>query len=138
MRNGTRAGALSLLFYLGLALLCSHEIDAAVRAEWRLLPGLSQLEDAAGYAWFVLLHIPLFTLVFWLSQHPDQRLRTRSRSVICGFLVVHAGLHFWLSEHPDYAFTPPIETLTVYGGAGVGLLYLALAWRRHQRQNSDL
>lgn len=115
---------LDLVFYLGLALLCTHEIDAAVRQEWRLLLGLNLLSDSAGYLWFVLLHVPLFTAIFWLAQHSNSRVKSLSRLAVMGFLVVHGGLHFLLSGHPDYVFVPPIETLTVYGGAAVGLVYL--------------
>ena len=112
------------IFFIGLALLATHELDAMTRHEWRLLPVLSQLDDEAGRFWFVLLHIPLFAGVFWLASHLNQKIRSTSQIVISAFLVIHGGLHFALSGHDLYEFEAPIETITVYGGAVAGLVYL--------------
>lgn len=123
-RNWTNA-----LFCAGFALLLGHELDAVARAEWNLLPILSGLAQPAAERAFVLLHVPLFALLLWSSFHRSENLRRRTRQGLCGFLVVHGGLHAALSGHPLYAFTAPVETLTVYGAALVGALYL-LAERR--------
>ena len=124
-----RYSLLSLLFYFGLALLCTHEVDAAVRNEWRILPVLSQLDDQAGFFWFVILHIPLLTVVFWLTAHASEVVASRSRMGVSAFLCAHGLGHFAQSGHVDYAFSPPLETITVYGGALVGLAYIAVVLR---------
>ncbi|MEL7313293.1 MAG: DUF6713 family protein, partial [Pseudomonadota bacterium] len=54
------------LFYLGLGLLFSHELDAMPNHEWRVLPVLSQLEDSVGQTAFVVAHVPLFALIIAL------------------------------------------------------------------------
>ena len=118
--------ALDIVFYLALALLCTHEIDAATKGEWRLLPLLSALPDPSGFFWFVVLHIPLFTAIFWLTGHPKPNVARVSRICVSVFLIAHGGIHFALSGHEKYIFAPPLETITVYGGALAGLLYLGL------------
>ena len=119
----------SALFFLGLSLLACHELDAVARHEWRLLSILSLLEDEAGFVAFVLAHVPLFAALFWLTAHDSPRVRWRSRLAVDVFLVIHAGLHYSLSGHSLYEFEPPIETITVYGGALVGACHAILARR---------
>ena len=131
-------GWLSLLFYLGLSLFACHELDAVLREEWRLLPVLSSLETAQGYFWFVLAHIPLFTLIFWLCGHDDPRIRRRARLVVDLFMIVHMGLHALLSGDPLYRFEGPLEAITVYGAAGVAALHrLLLLWAGRRRRRSE-
>ncbi len=120
---------LHALFYVGLALLFTHELDAVARQEWRILAPFNGLDDAEAQIVFVLVHIPAFAALLWLSGHRSERLRTVSQIAVDLFLVLHAGLHFALSGSPDYAFVPPVETITVYGGAAVGLGHLGLLLR---------
>ncbi len=122
-----------LLFYLGLALLTYHELDAVARHEWRILPGLSLLDDGPAMAVFILAHIPLFAILFWLTGHRVDAIRDRSQFVVDLFLVIHGFIHFALSGHPLYEFKPPIETITVYGGAIIGILHGALLLSRHAK-----
>ena len=117
------------IFCLGFALLLGHELDAVARAEWRLLPILSGLADATAERAFVLLHIPLVASLLWASFHRSERVRSRTRIGLCAFLVVHGGLHAALSGHPHNQFEAPVETITVYGAAAVGALYLFLRAR---------
>lgn len=121
------------IFFMGLALLATHELDAMTRHEWRLLPVLSQLSDESGRFWFVLLHIPVFGLMFWLTGHRNPRIRVTAQRITSGFLVAHGGIHFALSGHALYEFEAPIETVTVYGGAACGLLHLLMAFRERSQ-----
>lgn len=127
------SGGLHLLFYVGLALFACHELDAVARHEWRLLPGLSLLDDDAGQITFVLLHIPLFILLFWLTGHRSEQIRHTSQLSVDGLLLVHGLAHFVLSGHPLYEFRAPVETLTVHGGALVGLVHAGLLIARQNR-----
>jgi len=117
------SGSLHVLFYVGLALFAVHEMDAVARYEWRLLPGLSLLGDDAGQITFVLLHIPLFVLLFWMTGHRSEQIRYKSQLSVDGLLLVHGLAHFALSGHPLYEFEAPVETITVYGGALVGIVH---------------
>jgi hypothetical protein len=48
-----------LIFYSGLALLFTHELDAIQRHECRIFPFLNKLKDRTNYIIFTILHIPL-------------------------------------------------------------------------------
>lgn len=126
MKAETHSDWRHILFYVGLALLACHEMDAVARHEWRLLPVLSSLEDTAALVVFVLLHIPIFTFLFWATGHKSEKIRNRSQISTDIFLVAHGVIHFTLSGHVLYEFKAPVETITVYGGAAVGIIHLAL------------
>ncbi len=118
------------LFYVGLALLVCHELDAVARLEWRMLPILNLLSDDAGYAAFVTLHAPVLAAVFWLAGHRSDTIRYRSQMAIDLFLVVHAGLHYWLSDHESYEFRGLLSNTLIYGGSAVGLTHFVLSQRK--------
>ncbi len=48
------------LFFLMLAFFITHEMDAARRREWQILPLISLPPDAVGERVFMCLHVPLF------------------------------------------------------------------------------
>lgn len=116
--------AATCLYSLGLAFLFTHELDAVVHSEWRLLVGLRSLPDAAASSWFVGLHVPLFFAVLWLSHFPRESVRRWTRIVVAAFLVVHAALHFGLSSSPLYEFHGALSRSLILGGAACGLAYL--------------
>lgn len=115
-----------LLFYAGLALFACHELDAVARHEWRLLPGLSLLDDRNALIAFVLLHIPLFTGLFWLTGHKRRVIRRPSQLVVDGLLIVHAAAHSALSNYNLYEFQAPLEGTLIFGGAAVGAFHATL------------
>ncbi len=119
----------TLLFYSGFALLACHEMDAVARHEWRLLPGLSGLEDGVARDLFTLLHLPAYILILWCGTNATPATIAWTRRLFCLFLAIHGVLHFSLSGHALYEFVPPVETITVYGGALVGVAYLVWEWR---------
>lgn len=117
---------LNLSLVITLALFAVHEMDAMTHAEWRLLPVLNGLPDAAARDWFVLLHIPLFAGAFWMVFYSAWK--RRAAQVLSGLTIVHAIAHFLLSGHQLYTFVAPIETITVYGAALSSLVYLTLSF----------
>ncbi len=136
MKNSATEESARIVFCLALALLACHEIDAVARREWRMLIFLDRLDDADGLKAFMLIHIPLFTALFWLTAHPSTHVRFASQLGVDAFLAIHAILHFSLSGHALYEFEPPVETITVYGGAAAGVVHatLLLARRRKWRR----
>ena len=124
MRNNSNMAGAAI--WLGVVLLIGHELDAVAHHEWRLLPGLSSFEDGVGRDMFVLLHIPLLAIFFWLMTHPDTDFRDRGRSLLAGLLIIHAGLHFILSGHELYEFEGIVAHITIYGAALAAVAYLAL------------
>lgn len=51
---------LGLFFWLNLALLLVHELDAVRRQQWRMFALLNRLDDERAHQLFALLHVPLF------------------------------------------------------------------------------
>ncbi|MDJ0788047.1 MAG: hypothetical protein QNK05_14655 [Myxococcota bacterium] len=99
------------LYTIGLASLFTHEMDAVMAAEWRLLFGLRSLPDATAYPIFLVLHLPLFAVMLWLGHHPRERVRSLFRAGVAAFLVIHGALHWRLAGAPENGF----EGLLSYG-----------------------
>ena len=123
-------------FYLGMASLFTHEIDAVPNHEWRGLPVLQSLPDEIGMVVFVAAHVPLFAVLIALVA--SQRARTRAlwRALIAAFLVVHGVLHAMSIGDEGYEFASLLSNLLIFGGAAFGALYLALvAWSRRSSRD---
>ena len=116
----------NLAFYLGIAALFTHEMDAVINFEWRLLFHLRTLEDTIASRWFVALHFPIFLAVMLFSHHPNLKLRSVFRFSVCLFLMVHSALHFWLSDHSQYQFNGLLSNLYIYASGALGLIYLLM------------
>lgn len=117
------------LYYLGLASLFTHELDAVTHAEWRLLFILQSMPSESAAPLFVALHIPLFFLILWLSHHQREAVRRSSRLVVAGFLVLHAVLHF-TSSNPEYDFHGALSRALIGLAGACGVAYLFTQRRR--------
>jgi hypothetical protein len=118
----------SVVFYLAMAMLFTHELDAMTNHEWRVLPLTSWLADATGRQVFVLAHIPLFGVLIALVASLNQTVRQRARWLICAFALLHGIVHLLFSSHSEYEFSSATSHLLIFGGALFGALYLALVW----------
>jgi hypothetical protein len=106
----------SSFFYLGLAFLLLHEMDAMRCREWRIFPGLSLMNEKWGFPVFLFAHVPLF--FFLLAGLADP---ARSSSLMYGlniFFMIHFGLHLLFLRHPNNEFTDWISW-TLISGAGL-------------------
>jgi hypothetical protein len=115
-----------VLFNTTLALLITHELDAVRRHEWRILPVLRSLPDEAGFAWFTLLHAPLFVAFFWWMGSASAEARLIFQAVLSAFAVAHAGLHWLLRKHPRYEFNNRLSWSLILSAAVAGGLYILL------------
>jgi hypothetical protein len=115
-----------LLFYLNLALLLAHELDAVRRQEWRMFAFLNRLDDERAHQLFTLLHVPLFILIFWFLSRPPQPIYFWFQLVIDIFLVIHLGLHLLFRNHPANAFDNPFSMGLIAGMALLGLVHAGL------------
>ncbi len=115
-----------LLFYFGLSLLMAHELDAVKRHEWRIFPGLSNLEDKVAYRLFIVFHLPLFVLIFWLLSSPSQVVRFWFQLSLDVFFMVHFGLHQLFKSNKKYEFTQPFSKMIIQLMALIGLIHLIL------------
>jgi hypothetical protein len=124
------------LFYLALATLFTHELDAMPNHEWRGMPVLGSLPDDVAMTWFVVLHVPLFAGLMALAATTTPRTRLVSRLVIGAFLIVHGVLHSLKMGDPTYEFSSFLSHALIFGGAALGAAYLALEakdWRAANR-----
>ena len=121
------------LYYLGLAFLFTHELDAVTHSEWRLLPVLRDMPDAIASPLFVAAHVLLFFGVLWLSHHRREHVRERTRIAVAAFLVVHAVLHFSLSSASNYEFHGTLSKILIASAAAFGVVYLLERWRTRHR-----
>ncbi len=114
----------TLIFTAGLSLIIMHEMDAVRCREWRIFPGLSRLDDKAGYRLFMLAHIPIFTGLFWqLFQNP---VSGAFRVGFDLFLIIHLVLHLLLRNHKNNEFRDGLSWSIITGAALCGLLDLVL------------
>ena len=118
MKNG--------VFYLGLGLLFTHEMDAMTNHEWRVLPLTSWLPDAAGGLVFLVAHVPLFAVTIAFVASLNLRVRAVTQKIASGFLIVHAGLHTVFSGHEAYEFSSTVSSLLIYGAAACGAAFFVL------------
>jgi len=120
----------TLLFYLGLGFISTHELDAMTHHEWRLLYVLRDLAELLARDAFVAVHVPLFAALVWVTHQPSAVWRERCRLLLMVFLVIHLGLHWRLSTHPLYSFHTTLSWALIIGGALCGFAYTVLTLRR--------
>ncbi len=116
----------NIIFYLGLGTLSTHELDAMINHEWRVLPLTNWLPDETGVMVFLFSHIPLFAVVFALVASMNEKIRIRSRLVISGFLVLHGILHTLFMGDKAYEFASSSSSILIFGGAALGLVFIVL------------
>jgi hypothetical protein len=125
------------IYYLGLACLFAHELDAVTHSEWRLLFFLRSRPDDAASTLFVALHVPLFFGIIWLSHFPRGVVRNATRVLVAAFLVVHAILHFRLASSPLYEFHGTLSRSLIVSAAACGLAYLLMQVRGRRRTSPE-
>ena len=113
------------LAHLGMcALFLAHEMDASARGEWRMLPLLGRLDDAAARDTFVALHVPLILMLMSLGVADPG---STAAATLSAFAVVHVAIHWLLRRHPANAMNNAFSwgLLAACGACGA----LHLAWR---------
>ncbi len=119
---------MDFFFFLGLALICLHEMDAIRCREWRIFPGLSFLDDRIGFLVFMIAHVPLFSGVFWFVVHD-----TPQRRFCVGFdvfLIAHLIAHILYLKHKRNEFRDGLSWSIIIGAGLCGLVDLFLHWLR--------
>jgi hypothetical protein len=108
------------VFRIMLGFLFSHELDATLRHEWRVLPITSFLPDEFGQLVFIWLHVPLFFLILSFMGN------SKFRNVMALFSVIHVGLHWIFRNHPDYEFNNLSSWSLILGAGFFGTAFLAM------------
>ncbi|MCI4649110.1 DUF6713 family protein [Phaeodactylibacter sp.] len=107
-------------FYIGLALMAMHEMDAIRCREWRIFPGLSKLSDRMGFLVFLYAHIPLFYFVFYRLSSCEDHEKFIDRFDI--FMIVHLGLHVLFLKHENNEFKDWVSWTIIIGAGICGLI----------------
>ena len=116
----------NIIFYIGMSTLFTHELDALINHEWRLLPLIGWLSDEYGEMIFIFIHIPLFAILIALVASSNDKIRTRSRVGISVFLVIHGLLHVLFMGNVSYEFASTLSNVLIFGGAIFGAVFLLL------------
>ena len=120
------------IFYLGLALLFTHELDSMPNHEWRVMPILSSMPDSMAMLVFLAAHIPIFAVVIAFVASLDHKVRSRARNIFCVFLVFHTFLHYLFSGNSAYEFSSSISSVLIYGAGLCGVLYFLIAYLQRE------
>lgn len=123
----------NLVFYLGVGMIFTHELDAMLNKEWRVLPLTSWLSDENGQLVFLVAHIPIFAILVALISSTSAIVRARTRFGVSAFLALHGLLHaaFMMSE--NYEFESALSNTLIFGAAICGSIYLMLNQRHLAR-----
>lgn len=116
----------NMFFYLGLATLFVHEMDAVKRKEWRMFMGLSKLNDETGYLIFTGVHLPLYFFVFWMLKKPESS--TLLILILDAFFVVHLSLHVFLRNQSENNFSGKFSIALIWVAGIAGLLDLIISF----------
>jgi hypothetical protein len=111
-------------FYIGLATLFVHEMDAVRYKEWKMFPVLSKVQDNIAYYIFTGLHLPLYMTIFLLLLKPKSALYLIATLNI--FFIIHFFLHLFLVKKQQNRVNETFSwTLLVVNGMS-GMLSLVL------------
>jgi len=113
----------SFIFYLGLGLLFTHEMDAMPNHEWRVFPIIRALNDTTGELVFLIAHIPFFALIIAFAANTNQKTRLLTQKLASAFFILHAVLHFAFWGHSNYEFSSALSNSLIYGTAFCGIAY---------------
>ena len=123
-----------LVFYIGLGMLFTHELDAMPNHEWRGIPILRAMPDDMGMWVFLVAHVPLFAVVIGFVASLNVRVRALTRVVVSAFLLVHGVLHAVSTGAASYEFSSLTSQVLIYGAAALGLVYLLIEGRARYRR----
>lgn len=118
---------IEVFYWLMVAALFTHELDAIRHHEWRILPMLRNLPDSVAEQIFIWAHLPLFFLVFWLSQFGAGSVFAMGLSA---FAVVHVGLTWILRNHPAYEYNNLSSWLLICLAGLLGALHTVACMAR--------
>jgi hypothetical protein len=117
----------NFFFFVGLALILVHEMDAITCSEWRIFPGLSVLPEKTAYLVFMVLHIPLYYLLV-SNLYSANQLNTGFIRGLDIFFVVHVFAHILFLKHPKNQFKSNLSWMIISGCGVAGFLDLIVGF----------
>ncbi len=116
----------SILFHTGIGLLFTHELDAMLNHEWRVLPITSWMKESPARNAFTYLHVPIFGALVAASSARNPVVRQRTQRYTSAFCIGHAVAHAIFQNHPQYTFSGVGSNSLIWGAAICGAAYLIL------------
>lgn len=109
------------LFSIQLALLFTHEMDAARRQEWKMFAFLKHQSDESSFMLFTLAHIPLYAAFLFLliSSH-----RHAAFVIADIFLIIHSFSHMLFHRHPLNKLRGKMSLALIHLAAILALFHL--------------
>ncbi len=97
---------LVIIFAINLSLLFVHEMEAIRHQEWKMFIVLKDMEEKKAYTLFLLMHIPLYSLILWILLSPNVTIGFFITDV---FLVIHLLIHLLFMKHKNNRFNNPLS-----------------------------
>ena len=111
------------IFSLELALLFVHEMDAIRRREWKMFIILKDMEDEKAYRVFMLLHIPLYTIILVLLLSPYYYIGFYITDI---FLIAHTLVHIGFRKHTANNLNNSISKSIIFLAGILAVVHLFL------------
>lgn len=116
----------NLIFSLALALLFTHEMDAIRKQEWKMFILLKEMEEERAYRIFMLLHIPLYTVLLMLLFSTKFRTGVYLTDT---FLIAHMLIHLGFRNHPANRFNNGISKGIIFLAGVLAIVHiLIISW----------
>ncbi len=110
-------------FFIALAFIFVHEMDAIRQHEWRMFPLTSWLKEKTSFLIFMGLHVPLYVLLLWNLYTPNGL----NKGLIQGldiFFIIHVVLHLLFLKHPKNEFNSIFSWIIILGAGVAGFIDL--------------
>lgn len=111
-------------FYLGMAFILLHELDAIRCHEWRIFPGLAGMKEELARPIFIWVHLPLFYFLLLGLSLENELAVYRFVKGLNIFFIVHTGLHILFLRHPNNEFKDWMSWSFILGAGSCGILDL--------------
>ena len=113
----------NFIFSLELALLLTHEMDAIRGKEWEMFIILKDMDDERAYSIFMLMHIPLYTIILALLFSNHIRI---GLYIVDVFLIAHTLVHIGFRKHPANKLNNTISKYIIQIAGVLSIIHLLL------------
>jgi len=111
-----------ILLFTNLSLFILHEMDAIHCKEWKMFVFLNKLPNSKGRFIFLILHLPLFIVFFFLMEFQFETFFW----IINIFFVIHLLMHNILRKHEFNYFKSKYSILLITSMGLIGLISILL------------
>jgi hypothetical protein len=81
---------------------------------------------------FIVVQVPIFAGLVALIASENPKIRSRSRTGVGLFFLIHAILHILFKGHPAHGFSAFISNLLIFGSSALGVAFLLPDWNERR------